>query len=135
MDRDNLVKFAHHQPLVRVREERWEGLCEGRVRKLSDRVSMPGDHFSQVRAESFSVGGTAEPGGLYAAFAHMLVCPVNRVSYTLALGTYNCAVFTISQGWDESALNTENVTEIESANTHASTHAETSRHDSPSSAT
>ena len=36
VDRDNLVKFAHRQPHAGVREERGEGLCEGRVGELSD---------------------------------------------------------------------------------------------------
>jgi len=36
VDRDNLVKFAHRQPRAGVREERGEGLCEGRVGELSD---------------------------------------------------------------------------------------------------
>ena len=95
MDRDDLVKFAHHQPRVGVREERGEGLCECRVGEFSDRVGMLSDHSFQVRAEALSVGGAAEPGGLQAAS----VC-VQSVGcqILLALRTYDCAVFTVSQG-------------------------------------
>ena len=74
VDRDDLVKLAHHQPLVGVREERREGLCEGRVGELSDRVDVPGDDLSQVRAEGFSVGGPVEPGELQAAFTRLCGC-------------------------------------------------------------
>ena len=86
VDRDDLVKFAHHQPRVGVREERGEGLCEGRVGKLSDRVGVLGDHSFQVRAEGFSVGGAAEPGGLQAAFTRMCGCvkSVGRQIYRLS---------------------------------------------------
>jgi hypothetical protein len=55
---------------------------------------MLGDDSFQVRAEALSVGGAAEPGGLQAAS----VCSVSRVSDLLALRTYDCAVFTVSQG-------------------------------------
>ena len=108
VDRDDLVEFAHHQPRVGVREERGEGLCEGRVGKLSDRVGVLGDYSFQVRAEGFSVRGAAEPSGLQAAFAaYLWVCSVSRVSDIPTLRTYDWAVFTVSQGWGESGLTAE----------------------------
>ena len=95
MDRDDLVKFAHHQPRVGVREERGEGLCECRVGEFSDRVGMLGDHSFQVRAEALSVGGAAEPGGLQAAVGRF---GQQGVRFYRSLRTYDCAVFTVSQG-------------------------------------
>ena len=81
LDRDDLVKLAHHRSLVGVREERREGLCEGRVGELSsDRVGVPGDHFFQVHAEALGVGGAVEPGGLHAAFARRVCECVQSVS-------------------------------------------------------
>ena len=68
VDRDDLIKFAHAWPRG-GREERGEGLREGRVGELSDRVGVLGDHSFQVRAEGFSVGGAVEPGRPRAAFA------------------------------------------------------------------
>jgi len=136
VDRDDVVEFAHTQPRDGVREELGEGLCEGRVGEPADRVGVPGDHSFQIRAERLGIGGVAEPGGLQAAFVCMRGCvQSSRVSDIPALRTYDCAVFTTSQGWDESALTTENVTGFTSAITQPIAHAETSRHDSPSSAT
>lgn len=114
VDRDERVELAHRRARVGVREERGERAREGRVGELPDRVGVLRDEVFQVGAEALGVGGAGEPVGFQAALTRCCnktkeVRTVGRSVSQLAgckmyvgttLGTYDCAVFTVSQGWD-----------------------------------